>query len=381
MSFERVNFNSSESAEDTPENIRQENAGKMIDEYLELKPDEKVLFIIDDQPKNSDPALISSLQHQLTVRRQTYEILVADEKTTQKDLLDAVDRCDLVWDAWDMIESDDSVDFYQLTEHLADTGKRMAWCPGVSAESLDNEGALTESRSALEFRLAKMETKLRDAIGLRVKTWYGTDLKIPLERGKRRWYKDSGAIEAGKWDNLPGGEIFTTPDEEKVEGILVLPVLQDEVAPDQGVDEFVRLEIKYGKIRRIDGGASAEKLRQYLQENAPDQDDPESVVQCAEIAFGANSKARTVPINPSGNWEDIGNPTTETEKRLGTIHIAFGSSQHGEEGTEGHTESEVHLDFVIPRHGLTVEKFVNQSDFDKQKNGEKLISEGSWNLV
>lgn len=381
MSMERENFRSLEQSDESIEKIRIENAGRMMDEYLNLQSNEKMLFMVDNDPRNTDPALIQALQKQLELRGQAYEVLVAGEETTQEEILAAVNNCDVVWDSWGMDVTDDSVEFDELTELLEETGKRMAWCPGARAESLDEGGAMTENRASLEFRLNKMETKLRDAYGFHVTSSYGTDLKVELRRGERRWCKDSGTIKPGKWDNLPGGEIFTTPDEEKVNGILVLPVLQDEVAPDQGVDEFVRLYIKDGKIRRIDGGASAEKLRQYLLENAPDQDDPESVLQCAEIAFGANPRARTVPKEVNGGWEEIGNPTVETEKRLGTMHLAFGSSQHGEEGTEGHTESDVHLDFVIPRHGLTVEKFVSQADFEKQKNGEKLINEGGWNFV
>ena len=105
---------------------------------------------------------------------------------------------------------------------------------------------------------------------------------------------------------------------------------------------------------------------------------PKSVVQCAEIAFGANSKAGTI-ANPEGNWREEDNPLTEKEKRWGTMHIAFGNSKHG--AAEGHTESNVHLDFVIPRNGLTVEKFTSEKDYEKQKNGVKLINQGSWNLL
>lgn len=146
------------------------------------------------------------------------------------------------------------------------------------------------------------------------------------------------------------------------------------------MDEFVRLTIVHGKITKIDGGLSAEKLRRYLEENSREEKDPESVLQCSEIAFGANSKARTVAADPSGHWSRPGRPTVETEKRLGTIHLAFGDSKLGEKGAEGHTMAEIHLDFVIPRHGLTVEMFTRLDDFTGQKNGKKLIDQGGWNF-
>ena len=66
----------------------------------------------------------------------------------------------------------------------------------------------------------------------------------------------------------------------------------------------------------------------------------------------------------------------EAEKRLGTMHIAFGSSKHGEEGSEGHTDSYVHLDFVLPRSGLTVTGYASREGFEWGKGGEKFIDEG-----
>lgn len=360
---------------------REKNAGKMIDDFLLLKPEEKVLVLTDKNPQNSDPELIEILKTQFVKKGIEFSESIADEKTSQEQILSVAENCDLIWNSWSMEDTDESVDFDKLAKFLERTKKRMAFCPGLKAESLDNDGSLAESKEELEIRLQKMENRLKDAAGFRIKTAYGTDLKMALKRDNRRWFKDSGTITKGKWDNLPGGEIFTTPDEEKVDGVLVLPVLQDEVTLDQGVDKFVRLTIGGGKIRRIDGGVSAEKLRKYLVENSANEDNPENVLQCAEIAFGANSKARTVVSDLEGHYTETGRTTVETEKRLGTMHIAFGDSKHGEEGTEGHTESDIHLDFVIPRNGLTVEKFISARDFERQRNGEKLIDQGSWNLI
>ena len=147
------------------------------------------------------------------------------------------------------------------------------------------------------------------------------------------------------------------------------------------MDEFVRLTIRHGKIANIDGGESAEKLRQYLQEKSKDEANPFSVAQISEVAFGANSKARSKVRDPEGLWSGRGVAVTEAEKRLGTMHIAVGSSQHGEEGTEGYNESDVHMDFVIPRSGLTVTAFKDRQSFKKGRGGERLIDEGRWNFL
>ncbi len=369
-----------EQAEQKTREIREKHAGQMIDDYLSLSPNERVLFLTDTNPVNTDRPLIEAIQNQLRARGVDFSELAVSKKTKKKDFSTEVNKADLIWSSWSWEEQPKGVDFYDFTESLPDSGKRMAFCPGLTAEALDEGGALTEQKDVLEHRMNRMLEQVKDAEVMRITTVYGTDLTVKLRKGDRRWVTDGGAIEKGIWDNLPKGEIYTTPDEEQANGILMLPVLQDEVTMDQGVDKFVRLEVVNGKIRGISGGASAEKLRTYLQEHSLDESNPESVLQIAEIAFGANSMARTGPSNPEGDYSEQVRPTVETEKRLGTMHMAFGSSQHGSDGADGHTESDVHLDFVIPRHGLTIESFNTEQDFRRNKNGRKLIDRGGWNF-
>ncbi|MDP3882716.1 MAG: aminopeptidase [Candidatus Staskawiczbacteria bacterium] len=362
---------------------RAENAARILDDYLTLKEDEKVLFLITEDEKDTDRELIGILKGELSKRGIDFSELIANNQTTQEEILLAAKECNLIWNSWSMEDTEESVSFDGITEFLEENDKRMAFCPGAQAEFLDEGGCLTENIETMQERLSRMESMLKDATGFKINSSYGTDLRMKLKKGDRKWYKDDGVIKDGSWDNLPGGEIFTTPDEESVEGVLVLPVLQDEVAIDQGVDEFVRLTFHKGQVVKIDGGASAEKLRTYLIENSANAKDFQNVVRIAEIAFGANSKAKTVVSDPEKGWQTPGRPTIETEKRLGTMHLALGGSGHGEEGTEGHsksTENEVHLDFVIPRNGLTVEMFTTARDYEKQKNGRKLINQGSWNF-
>ncbi|MCX6796082.1 MAG: hypothetical protein NTW06_01135 [Candidatus Falkowbacteria bacterium] len=64
------------------------------------------------------------------------------------------------------------------------------------------------------------------------------------------------------------------------------------------------------------------------------------------------------------------------------MHIAFGSAGHGEEEANGfHQDVDAHHDFVLPRHGLTVEMFTSEKDYDTKKNGRRIISEGGFNLL
>lgn len=355
------------------------NAGKVLRDFTKLSKEEKVLFVLDENPDNTDLEAINILKESLKSQDIDFNEIMINKKIKRKDFFKAVDQHDFIWDSADL---DVPGFFYELADKLEEAGKRMAYCPGVRAEAFDNGGAMTEDKEEMDNRLDKMEAKLKDVAGLHVKSNYGSDLWVELRsHGERRWAKANGEIRPGGWDNLPGGEIFTTPDEEKVNGVLVLPVLQEQVTKDQGVDEFVRLTVRNGKIAAIDGGKSAEKLRKYLEKHSKKEEDPLSVVQFCEIAFGANSKSRTLVENPNKSYKHHMIEGTETEKRLGTIHLAFGSAEHGEEGAEGHTKSDVHLDFILPRNGLTVEGFKYHDDFKKRKNSERLIDEGRWKIL
>ena len=359
---------------------RIKNAERVLRDLLKVKAGEKVAFVTDKNEYSTDQELISILKQILERDKIDFSELVADdEKTTEAELFKAVRGHDLVWISWGMEETD--INFDKLSGSITEKQGRMLFAPGLKAEHLDDGSALTEDKEELDCRLAKMEAKLKDVAGFHITSVYGTDLKIKMMPGKRKWQKENGELNPGSWGNLPGGDIFAVPDEENINGVMVLPILTEEVAKHQGVDEFVRLEIRGGKIAKIDGGKSAEKLRKYLQKNSKYEENPESVIQITDIGFGANSKAKPMVAKESGRYTDTPNPSVEAFNHLGTMHIGTGSSQFDIDGVEGHTVSDIHLDFVLPRNGLTVNAFYSQEDFKKGKNGERLIDEGRWRMI
>ena len=259
----------------------------------------------------------------------------------------------------------------------------MTHCDGVKVDCLDEGGAMTENKSEMETRLNRMEHALKCVWGFYIQSPAGTDLWMELKHGERCWFKDTGVLQEGNWDNFPGGGIFTAPNESNVNGTLVLTGLDSEADPAQGVDQPVRLTVQRGRVVRIDGGESAEKMRKYWVEAAAQHKESEGkpwqqVLQIAEVAFGANSKARPRYVDPSKPYDHPGTPTVEAEKRLHTMHVAVGDMKFGEEGTEGEIECDSHLDFVLPGEGLTVTAFKTRDDWEKRKNGEFLVDRGDW---
>jgi len=351
------------------------NAQTALESFLKLKPEEKILLLKD---KETNKETLAIFERAIENIGSLYKEVALDSKTKKREIEDLLKSVQAVIDL--SIKSCKATrDIYEDIEKF---GNRLLSCLDLEPEAFKNGGPMTERVEDLEYRLNKLEAILKEAAGFKITSVYGTNLELGLRPFKeRRWYKDTGVIEKpGQWDNFPGGEIFTTPDERNVNGILVLPAVDSEIVKEQGVDELVWIKIKNGRITSIQGGKSAEKLRKKLDEAAlkeyKEQKDPLNVYQCAELGFGANSKARSRVADPEQPYNFPGGSTVEAEKRLGTIHIAFGDTKHGEEGAEGFIEAGVHYDFVIPRNGLTVEMFENEEDFEKKKNGRRIISDG-----
>lgn len=368
-----------EDKEILPSPERVETAQYALTNFVKLKPEETVVIFQDKGTKPETAKILEEAAKKIGSSVQRIEI---NRKTKKKEINSALESSVIIdlapdsenktGDVYDGIEESDS--------------SRLVALLDLGPDAFDKNGPMSESPEDLQYRLDKMEQTLKDASGFKITSRYGTNLEMPLRLFKeRRWHKDTGMIdEPGKWDNLPGGEIFTTPDERGVNGVLVLPVLESSVANEQGVDEFVYVNIQNGKISSIKGGASAEKLRKQLEADALEEikegENPLGVYQIAEMAFGANSKARSAVADPEQAYNHPAVSVVEAEKRLGTMHLAFGNAEHGEEGTEGFSQAASHHDFVIPRNGLTVEMFTNERDFNNKKNGRKIISEGGLNF-
>lgn len=341
--------------------------------------EERVLFFEDSL---SHPKTLEILKRALKNIGCQYEEFFVDKKTKKREVREALERSEVIIN----LLGKSSQAIRDVYDDLEKYNSRMLALFDLEPDVFSKEGALSEDFHQMVERLNKMEAVLKEAVGFHISSRYGTDLKIGLRPFKeRRWAKETGITnEPGQWNNLPAGEIFTTPDERNVDGVLVLPALDTEISTKQGVDQLVRLTLKDGVIVKIEGGKSAEKLRKYLEKSAKKDIREEggkniwNVFRIAEIGFGANSKARYSVREENPNLPAVA--TVEAEKRFGTMHLAFGDTKHGEEGVEGFEEAISHLDFVLPRTGLTVEMFSRKEDFEKARNGRKIINDGSINF-
>ena len=145
----------------------------------------------------------------------------------------------------------------------------------------------------------------------------GSDIHLTSKKGTDLTAKIDGAppfIEAG-FANQPGltaafsdGEVSQGPVEGSANGVVVV----DGPIAHVGLPATpIRLEIKGGKVVRIEGDEKGARQLRDIIENVKDADN------FAEIGIGLNPKCR-----PNGDFE-------EEKKRLGNVHIAIGRNTGG----------------------------------------------------
>jgi leucyl aminopeptidase (aminopeptidase T) len=141
----------------------------------------------------------------------------------------------------------------------------------------------------------------------RVTSPNGTDLLVRFSQ-ELRWLKTSGFINAQKWGNLPGGEVFTAPD--TVDGRFVVDgVVGDYLCRKYGDLRDCPLIIDIEKSRIVDVVCDNEKLLKEFRRYVSADENSDRV---GEFALGTNLAV-----------QDVCGNILQDEKMPG-IHLAFG---------------------------------------------------------
>jgi len=180
-------------------------------------------------------------------------------------------------------------------------------------------GPMQVNWNALEKRTNDLAACIDGAEKVLITAPNGTDLAIGIQG--RKVLADTGNLTLpGAFGNLPAGEVFVAPVEGTTQGTMVL-----EWAPTAKLESPVTVKIENGFVKSVSGkDPYAKKLEAKLNEN-PD------FGNIAELGIGTNDRAKRA--------DNI----LESEKILGTIHIAFGdNSTFG-----GKVRTPFHQDFVI----------------------------------
>jgi leucyl aminopeptidase (aminopeptidase T) len=211
-----------------------------------------------------------------------------------------------------------SLSHTQARARATETGARVATMPGIHA-GMFFDGPITADHAEVERRTEALKKLLSGSEQVRIET--GEDAVLTFSIAGRDGRGSTGRfLSSGQWGNLPSGEAYIAPIEGSANGELVV----NASAAGLGVlDELMRLRIEGGLLVDASGDAGA-KLLELLGDTPASRN-------VAEFGIGTNEKARITGV------------ILEDEKKVGTIHIAFGdNSTFG-----GTVQAGVHIDTVI----------------------------------
>jgi len=326
-----------------------EAAGNALECVLEAKKGESIVIFCDDEKMDVGKAFAKgALKLQLQTRliqlktepdcfrkeipQQGMEILTGQTPQIYVNLLRG-------------IREETPFRIKLIKMEIREQNTRMGHCPGVTLDML-TKGALaltTKEHRHMQAFADKLIEKLSRTVKVEITNPAGTEVSLSVQG--RPFFTDTKIDwKKIKWMNLPTGEVIVAPVEDSLGGRLVCDMAIGGIGP---IKVPVEVTAENGKARDL-SSADTQVLRKV--KDSLKTDAGASVV--GEFAFGINPKARFV--------EEF----LETEKILGTIHIAFGDNS---DMPGGKNPSKNHMDFlmskptvkVFNKDGSTVEVLAN----------------------
>jgi aminopeptidase len=205
------------------------------------------------------------------------------------------------------------------------------------------EGSMQVDWKALAKRTITLAKTIEPAEFIDITTRNGT--KISFSKKERKALADTGILtKKGSFGNLPAGEVFLAPVEGTANGRLIL-----EWGPTRQLASPVTLTVRGGLVVDVSG---KDEYALHLQNKLSERPENRNI---AELGIGTNDAAKR-PDN-----------ILESEKILGTIHIALGdNSSFG-----GKVKTPFHQDFVFFRPTVTL-LYKDKSRQDILKTGRLL---------
>jgi aminopeptidase len=293
-------------------------ARRVVAEYLGVRVGERFVIVIDTRTDEAIPDELVRAARDLGAEASVVEIAPLTRSGAEPPgyVAEAMAAADVVICAA-------STSLYHTTAKAAAqrAGVRGDFNAPYRAEAWAN-GAMTADFLAIREQAERLAALWRGTREVHVTSPAGTDLRATVAGREPVAWLTGICRNPGEVSALPGGEVSLPPIEGTAEGVVVW----ERVASDLGALEGpVRIEVRGGRAAGIEGGPSADRLRDIVA-SVRDADN------IGEIGIGLNPAAR------------IADEITEAKKALGTVHIALGDSAN-EYG--GLVECDVHLDGLV----------------------------------
>ncbi len=312
---------------------------------LRLQPEERITIITDEDSRE----IAAALEREVEGVGAEYSTFVLEHHARRP----LVDMPELI--LADLARS--QVSIFCARTQTGELGSRIQMTAVVNKQRIRHGHMVNINRQimlegmradflAVDALSQRLVERARQATKVTCSTPRGTEFVAELSP-KLKWLKTSGIITPDKWGNLPGGEIFTSP--QNTNGVFVVDgVVGDYLCEKYGDLEAIPLtiEVENNRIRslRCDNKELLNEFRAYTSTD-------ENSNRVGEFAIGTNTACTRV----------IGH-ILQDEKIPG-IHIAFGHPYA--EHTGQNWVSKTHIDCV-------------GRDFDIWFDGEQVMAGGKF---
>lgn len=205
---------------------------------------------------------------------------------------------------------------------------KMGHMPGITEAMM--LGSVNVDYSEMRRRADELIQDMKDIRRVQISTEEGTDLVLGMEG--RNFISDVG-VKPGEMCNLPCGEIYCAPLENKANGVVVFNASIGDIGV---LNTQLKVYLSEGRITKFESDDKDLIERISKLQNV----DNDSMV-IGELGIGINPKAII-----TGNM-------LEDEKSLGTAHIAFGNNADFPGG--GNNDSNIHRDYLFYRPTINIE--------------------------
>jgi leucyl aminopeptidase (aminopeptidase T) len=205
---------------------------------------------------------------------------------------------------------------------------RVGHCPGIT-KSMMIEGPMNINYSEMVIAANKLINSFKNAKQVHITAPGGTDIILCIE--DRGFSTDTQLIDESHIANLPCGEIWCGPVENKGNGLIVC---DGSIGDIGNVRKPLKIFLEEGKIIKIE--SEDQKLVEDI-EKLINIDEEARIL--GELGIGLNPGAKL-----TGNL-------LEDEKALKTAHIAFGNNEDME---GGQNKSKTHRDFLFNKPTMKV---------------------------
>lgn len=291
-------------------------ANKILQESVKLEPGENVCIVSDTNTAEIGEVMAGSAT---AIGAESVLMVINPRKTH------GIDPPEIVAAAMKAADVIIQPITYAITHTTAtkealEAGARLLVMRGVTKDLMLN-GAVNADYYEIDRVSELVRLKMTEGKQVKITSPSGTDLSLSIDG--RTGIMLTGLVKGpGTFAAMPDGEAAIAPVEGTTEGTIVIDNSMDSLGI---LDEPIRLTVEKGRVTNIEGGNSAKKLEQLINES------DEGARNIAEFAIGTNPQARLV-----GNM-------AEDKKLLGSVHMAIGDS-HVIGGT---VESNLHLDGLL----------------------------------